>query len=315
MKTETLVKYVEDFINRTSTNFDYKIYDSLKMDNVVMDVDKINGIARISSGVPDPIKGLGQSSVSMVIEFIYPTSRIEAVKETLENVSMSAAGLVIDNFVALGYEEVDVDATTTGVFYTRSGDTYTQVELPLQYVEGTTYYKKLSGTTGVSINYPVQGNYFNGTMGETAKSRLICYFDINERAVLSNMVKIEIMDDNGDYQDIPIFKHTITRHRLSTTNKYENNEEMKTINDGQSIDLSLAVPSIQGSVINQIKDDMLLGLNTDKPYTLRFTDESGPKVFENMIASGDFSYEIVAGDTIVFKILFVYKKEEHQEEE
>lgn len=310
MKTETLVKYVEEFINSTSTNFEYKIYDSLKMDNIIMDVNKINGIARISSGVPDPISGLGQSSVSMMIEFIYPTSRIEAVKETLENVSMSAAGLVIDNFAVLGYEEVDVDENTTGTFYTYNGSNYTEVELPLGYEPGAKYYKKLSGTTGVSINYPVQGNYFNGTMGETAKSRLICYFDINEKAVLSNMTKIEIMDENGQYQNIPIFKHTITRHRLSTTNKYENNEEMKTINDGQSIDLSLAVPSIKDSIINQIKDDMLLGLNVDKTYTLRFTDESGPKVFENMIASGDFSYEIVAGDTIVFKILFVYKKEE-----
>lgn len=310
MKTETLVKYVEDVINNTTTNFTYKIYDSLKMDNVVMDVDKINGIARISSGVPDPISGLGQSSVSMVIEFIYPTSRIEAVKETLENVSMQTAGLVIDNFIALGYEEIDVNENTIGTYYTRSGDVYTQVTLPTQYVAGEKYYKKLSGTTGVSINYPVQGNYFNGTMGETAKSRLICYFDINERAVLSNMTKIEIMDSNGNWQNIPIFKHTITRHRLSTTNKYENQEEMRTINDGQSIDFSLAVPSIQGSVINQIKDDMLLGLNIDKEYTLRFTDESGPKEFDHMIASGDFSYEMVAGDTIVFKILFVYKKEE-----
>jgi hypothetical protein len=27
-----------------------------------------------------------------------------------------------------------------------------------------------------------------------------------------------------------------------------------------------------------------------------------------MLPSGDFSYEIVPGDTIIFKILFVYKR-------
>ena len=83
---------------------------------------------------------------------------------------------------------------------------------------------------------------------------------------------------------------------------------MQTINDGQSIDFSLAVPSIKGSVINEIKDDMLLGLNTQKSYVFRFKDESRAILFENMIASGDFSYEVVPGDTVIFKILFVYKR-------
>jgi hypothetical protein len=111
-----------------------------------------------------------------------------------------------------------------------------------------------------------------------------------------------------DFEKVPFYKYVITRHRLSTTNKYENNPEMQTVNDGQSIDFSLAVPSIKGSVINQIKDDMLLGANIQKGYAFRFTDESGPKVFENMVASGDFSYDVVPGDTVIFKILFVYKR-------
>jgi hypothetical protein len=70
----------------------------------------------------------------------------------------------------------------------------------------------------------------------------------------------------------------------------------------------LAVPSISGSIMNQIKDDLLMGRNIDKPYTFRFVDESEEKIFENMIASGDFSYEVVPGDTVIFKILFVYKR-------
>ena len=57
-----------------------------------------------------------------------------------------------------------------------------------------------------------------------------------------------------------------------------------------------------------IKNDMLLGLNTQKTYMFKFSDESGGKLFKNMIASGDFSYEVVPGDTIIFKILFVYKR-------
>ena len=72
--------------------------------------------------------------------------------------------------------------------------------------------------------------------------------------------------------------------------------------------MKITVPSVKGSVINQIKDDMLLGLNTQKGYVFRFTDESGEKLFEDMVASGDFSYEIVPGDTVIFKILFVYKR-------
>ena len=309
MKTETLIRFIENTINNVSPNFEYKIYDALKMDREEMDVNKINGLARISSGVLDPVSGLGQSSVQILVEFIYPTERIEAVKSTLENVAMNCAGLVINNEVALGYEEVDVDENTSGTYYTKEGNIYTAVELPTGYVQGETYYKKLTGTTGVSINYPIQGNYFNGTMGETAKSRLICFFDINEKAVLSNSVITEIMKDDGTYEKISVFKETITRHRISTTNKFENDEEMRTINDGQSIDISLAVPSIAGSVINSIKDDMLTGQNIDKTYNLRITDENGVKNFNNMIASGDFSYEIVAGDTLIFKILFVYKKE------
>ena len=333
----------------------------------------------------------------------------------------------------------------------------------------------LQGTTGIAITYPIQGNYYNGTMGETAKSRLICYFDINERAVLANDITIQIannvfsvgnfervtqgeyyvledgeykkvilpndyeqgkdyylpeysekfntefdiwtynedtdsytsinwpidyepgvtyyyMEDgemlpipygnfyersdfkvDGEYQyklvnipydmqlrktycyisgyskesvdvyavgeyfikdkdgnyksvilprdwakdteyysasyeTIPYYKQVITRHRLSTTNKYENNSEMQTVNDGQSIDISLAVPSIRGSVINKIKDDMLKGLNIDKTYILRYVDESDVVIFDKMMPSGDFTNELVPGDTVIFKILFVYKR-------
>ena len=542
MKIEYLIQKIEELVNASSTNFEFKVYDSLKMDKEKMDINKINGIARVTGGGFEPIASLGQGSVTISVEFIYPYERLEAVNETLQSVAQNSAGLVVQN------SSLDAD---------------------------------LQGTTGIAITYPIQGNYYNGTMGETAKSRLICYFDINEKAVLSNDVKIGIhkgfeennkilkgeyyilksgeyqkvdlpkdyqdntqyyivkrnfegmpneyqplqyitmntpkdidkpqyidlglkanqnisaelefdinsisgtqlsfgysgfnfrmynadllygygissnntysspfsagthlkfkigkqtylnnvlintFDDmsfettenicigtwlsngegngnsaqmnvydckiydndvlikhlipcirlqdkvigmydiinqefftnsgygdfnqgnylyeeyntrlettesnkyfvleNGDYKEvnlpqeytqdttyyiykfenIPYYKYVITRHRLSTTNKYENNREMQTINDGQSIDFSLAVPSIKGSVINEIKDDMLLGLNTQKSYVFRFKDESRAILFENMIASGDFSYEVVPGDTVIFKILFVYKR-------
>lgn len=539
MKIDYLIQKIQELINASSTNFEFRVYDSLKMDKEKMDINKINGIARVVSGGFEPIASLGQGSVTISVEFIYPYERLEAVNETLQNVAQGSAGLVVQN---------------------------------------SSFSEDLQGTTGIAITYPIQGNYYNGTMGETAKSRLVCYFDINEKAVLANDVKIEIQNgyqennkllkgkyfvlENGEYKEVelpkdykadtqyytfaenvtslpkeyreleyivmntprnisdpqyidlgikanqdtsielefdvnsvsntqfmlgefdfnfrmynaqlgygygsngnnfyspdlqigqhitfkigkktyfngsliktfpdetfttdynifvgtweiqggggngnsaqmnvykcnvyqndvltkqlipcyriednrvgmydllnneffdnnsesnfgkgtgyyqelnatlkgryyvlengvyksfvlptqysantiyytydfekvPYYKYVITRHRLSTTNKYENNPEMKTVNDGQSIDFSLAVPSIKGSVINQIKDDMLLGLNTQKGYAFRFTDESGAKLFEDMIASGDFSYEIVPGDTVIFKILFVYKR-------
>jgi hypothetical protein len=539
MKIEYLINKIEELINASSTNFEFRVYDSLKMDKEKMDINKINGIARVVGGGFEPIASLGQGSVTLSVEFIYPYERLEAVNETLQMVAQGSAGLVVAN---------------------------------------SSFNEELQGTTGIAITYPIQGNYYNGTMGETAKSRLVCYFDINEKAVLANNVKIEIQNgyqennktlvgkffvledgvykevelpkdykantqyytfatnrdglpseyreltyivmntpknvrdpqyidlgikanqdtsielefdvnsvsntqfilgafdfnfrmynaelgyaygsngnnfysqdlqigqhiifklgkktyfngsliktfgdetfetsynialgtwinqggggngnsaqmnvyrcniydndvlikqlipcyrvednrvgmydlinneffenygdtefgkgddlyqyynstlvgkyyvlENGkykqvslptqytsntiyytyDFEKVPFYKYVITRHRLSTTNKYENNPEMQTVNDGQSIDFSLAVPSIKGSVINQIKDDMLLGLNTQKGYAFRFTDESGPKVFEDMIASGDFSYDVVPGDTVIFKILFVYKR-------
>ena len=570
MKSEYLIKYIEDTINAVSTNFQYKIYDSLKMDNVVMDINKINGIARIVSGSFEPIQGVGISAVTMAVEFIYPYERLEAVKETFEMVAKNSAGVVVDN---------------------------------------STFESTLIGTTGITINYPIQGNYYNGTMGETAKSRLMCYFDINEKAVLANQVKIgflkaptglenvtsgryyekldpvtvlavgyetktlpneydatkewynkvgysykydlpslipiekvavpyyfefdpnatggnvyyrtdtditykqvqtnsessgvyyvkngdnydrkilpgeydssatyyvqyarsssfdynpksnlsnlknsyklkyatfaevtlpddynkneayfefsegvgpkipvetnitpgyiqilinanrqetyyvmiepimidlpqagqqysysgttyydggigcdyvivprgtstesfkrnyyklispqiiqeitpvipqgeylyvedgkvktatmpEDYDPNVDYystetESVPYFKQTLTRHRLSTTNKYENNEEMQTVNDGQSIDLSVAVPSIKDSTMNAIKKDMVRGTNIGKTYDILFTDEDGSYVLKGMMPSGDFSYECVPGSNIIFKILFVYKR-------
>lgn len=546
MKIEYLIQKIENLINASSTNFEFKVYDSLKMDNIKMDINKINGIARVVSGGFEPIANLGQGSVTISVEFIYPYERLEAVNETLQNVAQGSAGLVVSN---------------------------------------SSFSAELQGTTGIAITYPIQGNYYNGTMGETAKSRLVCYFDINEKAVLANDVKIQIESNgyqennkllNGEYfildnneyvavklpkdyqaetiyyqyrrnpvglpedfraleyieinnpldrnnkemfnldfspnenmnfeiefeplsivsplqpicgsfngygmdarlynnkllfgfgnslnneysepiqlgekyklslgkntyindvlikrfedyifteenfyvgaydipspnhspnvaqmkiyscklyndglivkdiipcyrisdneaglydiinqrfygnaslrgtrgvkkgtefyeevnyylqgkyyvyvnerltevnlpkdykpntiyytnnfEDVPYYKYVITRHRLSTTNKYENNTEMQTVNDGQSIDFSLAVPSIKDSTLNKIKDDMLLGKNTQKSYTFRFIDESGQKIFYNMLPSGDFSYEIVPGDTIIFKILFVYKR-------
>lgn len=570
MKSENLIQYIENTLNTASTNFKYKIYDSLKMDNVVMDVNKINGIARIVSGSFEPIKGVGISAVTMAVEFIYPYERLSAVKETFELVAKNSAGVVIDN---------------------------------------STLEQGLTGTTGVLINYPIQGNYYNGTMGETAKSRLMCYFDINEKAVLANQVKIGILktptglenvtsgryyekldpatilavgyeaktlpnaydatkewynkvgysygytlpnlipiekvavpynfefsetqtgsdiyyrtdstlsyrqvqtnaqssgiyytrngstyerktlpddyvsgttyyvqyaamsafdfnpksdlsnyknsyklkyatfaevtlpddynpneayfdfdegvgpkipveqaitqqyidalikagqqetayvmieplmidlpqagreysymgntgydggigcdkvgvprgssiqyfdrkyyklispqivqeitpvipqgeylyvendevktatmpedyDPNVEYysteiEDVPYFKQTLTRHRLSTTNKYENNIEMQTVNDGQSVDLSVAVPSIKGSTMNAIKKDMVRGTNIGKTYDILFIDEDGQYVFKGMMPSGDFSYECVPGSNIIFKILFVYKR-------
>jgi hypothetical protein len=437
MKIEYLIQKIEDLVNASSTNFEFKVYDSLKMDKEKMDINKINGIARVTGGGFEPIASLGQGSVTISVEFIYPYERLEAVNETLQNVAQNSAGLVVQNS-SLGAD--------------------------------------LQGTTGIAVTYPIQGNYYNGTMGETAKSRLICYFDINEKAVLANDVRIQFISPNenyietfddmtqgeyyveedgeykkvilpNDYKDntiyylpnysvaidttdgiyaydgeyyysinfpdeydfgktyywrnvenntyqpinngiyyirsqyqiegkyiytqvtlpfdlqegfvyysrsefsqenvnvyakglyfikqkngyysavnlpedwvkgqeyyysslinIPYYKQVITRHRLSTTNKYENNAEMQTINDGQSIDISLAVPSIKGSIMNQIKDDLLIGRNINKPYTFRFVDESEAKTFENMIVSGDFSYEVVPGDTVIFKILFVYKR-------
>lgn len=438
MKIEYLIQKIEDLVNASSTNFEFKVYDSLKMDNVKMDINKINGIARVTGGGFEPIASLGQGSVTISVEFIYPYERLEAVNETLQNVAQGSAGLVVPN------DSLGAD---------------------------------LQGTTGIAITYPIQGNYYNGTMGETAKSRLICYFDINEKAVLANDVKIQFIDinekshdtfedmtqgeyyieengeykkvilpndykentdyylpeysvaintdmgiwkyengsyvpidfpdeyepdetyywldadrnvyrkiengtyylrseyqvdgkyeytevqipyslelykeyytqssyynvgqvnvyasglywveENGDYKlvnlpkdwekdttyystiisNIPYYKQVLTRHRLSTTNKYENNSEMQTVNDGQSFDISLAVPSIKDSIMNKIKDDMLMGRNIDKTYAFRFTDESDEvKIFANMIASGDFSYEVVPGDTVIFKILFVYKR-------
>lgn len=538
MKIDYLIDKIEELINASSTNFEFKVYDSLKMDGEKMDVNKINGIARVTGGGFEPIANLGQGSVTISVEFIYPYERLEAVNETLQNVAKGSAGLVVQN---------------------------------------SSFDAELQGTTGIAITYPIQGNYYNGTMGETAKSRLVCYFDINEKAVLANDVKIEIikgyedsnktlngeyfvenngvyakkelpqdyeentkyyvyapnreglpseyreltyiaintpkdmanlqyidlgikanqdtdieikfdvnsvggtqfnfaidfgialdsealtysrgtsfnnqypnniavgqqitfklgketyfngeliktfededfetannlsigtwlsqnsqpngnvmsmniyhcniysggeiikqlipcyritdnrvgmydlingefldnvassnfgkgqdiyaeanstlsgkylMLENGKYievllprdytadtnyyayvfEDIPYYKYVITRHRHSTTNKYENNKEMQTVNDGQSIDFSLAVPSIRGSVTNGIKNDMLTGDNTQKSYLFRFTDEDGEKLFYDMLPSGDFSYESVPGDTVIFKILFVYKR-------
>ena len=434
MKIEYLIQKIEELVNASSTNFEFKVYDSLKMDNQKMDINKINGIARVTAGGFEPIASLGQGSVTISVEFIYPYERLEAVNETLQSVAQNSAGLVVKN---------------------------------------SSFSPDLIGTTGIAITYPIQGNYYNGTMGETAKSRLICYFDINEKAVLANDVKIEICgsykpddisfmttgtyykkvnnsfypvhlpndynvndlpyyqinsydkafdtdggifikyNDNymsiqwpqdyvpgetyywydegyfrkiepgeyyersdflidgeykytkvqipnqmqefktyyvvGDYsevdvtilegvwyvasdngykavkipqdyvvgttyyteiwEEVPYYKQVITRHRLSTTNKYENNSEMQTINDGQSIDISLAVPSIKGSVINDIKRDMIKGTHVNNVYQFRITDEDyQPYYLYNMIASGDFSYEVVPGDTVIFKILFVYKR-------
>ena len=120
MKSEYLIKYIEDTLNTVSTNFQYKIYDSLKMDNDAMDVNKINGIARIVSGSFEPIQGVGISAVTMAVEFIYPYERLEAVKETFELVAKNSAGVVVDN---------------------------------------STFESTLIGTTGITINYPIQGKY------------------------------------------------------------------------------------------------------------------------------------------------------------
>lgn len=439
MKIEYLIQKIEDMFNASSTNFEYKIYDSLKMDNVELDVNKINGLARIVSGSVEPIQNLGQASVTLSVEFIYPYERIDAVNETCRNVAAASAGLVIDN------SSLDAD---------------------------------LTGTTGIAISYPIQGNYYNGTMGESAKSRIVGYFDINELAVLSNNVKLYIsntfgeininnyftigtyywlhngeyievqmpqdydigeaqnyysitdwnyeigidgiytksgstytlvanwpqdyvpgtdyytqdivsgdwvklpssgvyyersqyqvdgeytytkvnapyemsdgyryytpvytqadilikageffyLDEDGyklvylptefkndtryylpnNYERIPYLKQVITRHRLSTTNKYLNDDEMRTVNDGQSIDISLVVPSIKNSIINGIKKDMMLGIGTQKTYQLQMTDESSTVYnFYNMFASGDFTYETTPGDVALFKLLFVYKR-------
>lgn len=383
MNNDILIKYLENTINNISQVFEFKIYDVLKMDYEEMDDNKINGIANISSGIPDPIFELGQTPVTMQVEFIYPVERQEAVKQTLTDLATNTAGIVLEN---------------------------------------STLDPALGGYTGVQITYPLQGNYTNGMLGQIIKSRIICYFDINERAVLANQVKLSIQngtqdvakslsgtyyvkninysavtlpDDytadqtyytltDGEYvvadvtsesigtyyvqnvtytavelpndytantiyyildgeeykeynstlsgwyftngnrvllptaykantlyeeavwQFIPCYKHVITRHRLSTTNKFENNKEMQTINDGQSIDISIAVPSIKGSVVNSIKDDMLKGENTQKLFSFKETDESGDKFYWDMLASGDFTYEIIPGDTVLLKILFVY---------
>lgn len=65
-----------------------------------------------------------------------------------------------------GYKEWQVDSTTIGTFYTRSGTapnfTYTAVTLPAAYDAGTTYYKQLTGWDDSSI-----ANYFGVPIGES----------------------------------------------------------------------------------------------------------------------------------------------------
>lgn len=65
-----------------------------------------------------------------------------------------------------GYKEWEVDATTEGTFYTRSGTapnfSYTAVTLPAGYDASATYYKQLTGWDDSSI-----ANYFGVPIGES----------------------------------------------------------------------------------------------------------------------------------------------------
>lgn len=301
MTIDDLIKIVQNSIDEVTSDqpFGFKVYNSLKMDNVKMDINKINGLARVISGSVEPISSLGQSLVVMAIEFIYPYERIDYVNDMLQATAQQFAGKIITN--------ADIG-------------------------EG------LKGTTGVAITYPTQGNYANGTLGETARSTLYCYFDINERAVMSNTRKLEILkpatvDVNTvgvyyvinsqneveaktlptdyvlgaeyyEYEYVPIYKVVITRHRHSVTNAFKNNKELQTINTVQSIDISWAVPYIEGSVIEQIKDDALSGDNGAKEYYLKIDGKN----FNSVIVSGDFTEEIIPGNVIMLKGLFVYKR-------
>ena len=55
MKIEYLIQKIEELVNASSTNFEFKVYDSLKMDKEKMDINKINGIARVTGGGFEPI--------------------------------------------------------------------------------------------------------------------------------------------------------------------------------------------------------------------------------------------------------------------
>lgn len=315
MDNEVLIKIVEDLLNSIDGTFDYKIYDVLKMDSTEVDTKKINGIAEVTNGMFEPIKGLSDSSVEMSIDFVFPVERLEEVKRVFTEASKQSVGLILNNSeIVAGY----------------------------------------TGSTEILITYPTQGVYNADTMGENITAQLVVYFDINENSVFSNSVTIAIQGERYDeddevtstttgtyytrsgtapdyvytavtlpseyvaettyyekvlfWENIPYHKQVITRTINNSTNNFANNTEKKVINIGQALNISLVVSSQKGSIINKIKKDKLLGLNIKKSYNLKLTDEDGEFTFNNMVVSGNFTYNLEPRSVAFFQITFVYGK-------
>lgn len=312
MQSKHLITMINNLLDGIQSIYSFQIYDELSMDYEKKDINKINGVARVTNGTFEATPGLRQSTATITVEFIHPVERLPEVKRVLTTLSANSAGVVFQNNL--------ID-------------------------------ESLTGATGVNIVYPEHGTEKVTNLGETITSRIICFFVINEVNVLANECTFDIMNgyeeatvtsettgtyyilSDGNYvavtlpaqynseetyysvkwERIVYYKAKLSRTLNGETDDYDNYDEKMSYNQSQAINITMSVPSIRGSVINSIKRDKIRGLNINKSYNIKLTDDDGEFVFEDMIASGNFINEFVPGSDVKIDISFVYKKKDSVE--
>jgi hypothetical protein len=111
------------------------------------------------------------------------------------------------------------------------------------------------------------------------------------------------------YEEIKYYELKYNRTREAVMNNVKNSIEKVGYNKTQFASFNLAVPSIRNTVINSIKNDLMLGTNTNQTYSIKYIDESGIKIFNNMIASGEFNSISKPGTEVTFQISFIKRKD------
>lgn len=273
MKHSDLIKIIQEQLDSLTSNnpIKFKIYDTFSEEDEIKDINKVNGSSKITAGSFDNVPKLNKSEVTTKIVFNYPVERFKYVSDILESLAKNSVGLIISN--------QDIN--------------------PQEF-----------GYTEVFIHYDIKSSPESTTLGKTISSTILCFFTINDKNVLSNQCKAEILNDEGEYEEILFNVLDINVNRETDSDNYANSKEKESFNKSQFLSLDFSLPSVRGSMINKIKNDIINLNNLNKAYTIKYTDELGEHIYENMIATGQFKLRNQRGADVGFNISFVKKRGE-----
>lgn len=275
------INYIQTLIDACKTSeLEYNIYSQTKSDTFkTLDMSKINGIARVTSGDYTDVSGLVEANYAIKLSFNVPSVEdvLNSVLNDLELLQKYVIGKVFQNSVIANSNDE-------------------------------------TGSSAFSINAPVTYAYNNGTMGECFRIDLYVYVDYNASLLLANDVKYYIetgVDENNDATYEEIIAYGVVEGvsvNLDSTNPESEQGEIISHPQSYGRSITLTGPVIINSFIkNNILDHRFdKNFNVENRYNIQvYEGNTYIGTYSNLALTNDIKVTVTRGQVVTYSIRFV----------